>query len=592
MLSQFSQIIPIDSQKLNQLSAALAELNNEQKLWLSGYLAGQAADEQSVVSNPIQPSLDSKLTVLYGSQTGNAKQLAEEYCIEANQQGINTKLISLADFKPRQITKEHNIVLIVSTHGEGDAPDDAEIFYDYLLADTAPELKQLNFSVLALGDSSYEHFCQTGIDFDQQFEKLGGKRISPRIDCDLDFNDDALSWQTETLYYFTEHLKTVEETSNVVPINSQTTLKTYTRNSPFQAEILAIQPLTTDDSVKTIYHIELSLENSGINYKPGDSLGVFANNPKSDVDELLELLKLKTDETVDYQSEKNSISDLLTNTLEISLLNKKFLKFYAERFKLDELIKHLSDHQSYTNFIKNKQLIDVFKLFPAAITAQELVENLPKITPRMYSIASSQLANPDEVHLTIALVNAADDRTGLVSGALNKHAHVGDLVSVFVESNRHFKLPDDPSAAVIMIGPGTGVAPFRGFLQQRQAQQQSGKNWLFFGNPNFDHDFLYQLEWQQFIKDGVLNQLDLAFSRDQSEKIYVQDRLKEHALQVWQWLESGAHLYVCGDKDHMAKDVETTLIEIIKVHGELSSETAIDYLKTLKRNSRYQKDVY
>lgn len=594
MLSQINQIQPIEPQKLNQLTAAIAALNNEQKLWLSGYLAGQATVTtlNTAAESQVQHATESKLTVLYGSQTGNAKQLAENYCQAANDKGIQAQLVSLADYKSRQITKERNIVLIVSTHGEGDAPDDAEIFYEYLLADTAPELKQLNFSVLALGDSSYEQFCQTGIDFDLQFEKLGGKRIYPRVDCDLDFDDDAHSWQYETLTFYTEHLNQAEAASNVVPINTMTTSQTYNRNNPFQAEILTIQPLTTDESVKSIYHVELSLEDSGITYEPGDSLGVFAHNPDSDVAELLEILKINPDESVVFQTEKHRITDLLTHTLEISLLNKKFLQYYAEQFTLNDLTNHISTHEKFTSFIKDKQLIDVIQEYPSQISAQQLVDNLPKITPRMYSIASSQVANVDEVHLTIALVQASKDRTGLVSGCLYRHAKVGDTMDVFVETNRHFKLPQEPTTPVIMIGPGTGIAPFRSFLQHRKANEHTGENWLFFGNPNFNHDFLYQLEWQKHIESGLLNQLDLAFSRDQAEKIYVQHRLKEQAQKIWQWLESGAHLYVCGDKDHMAKDVEATLIEIITTHGELDNDAAIDYLKTLKRNARYQKDVY
>ncbi len=599
MLSHIGTIQPLDAQQLNKLNEALASLNAEQKIWLSGYLAGQTTDQLSGSTVTTLPQAnvgsESSLTVLYGSQTGNARSLAQTYFQAAKTQGIAAKLISLAEFKPRQITKEHNVVLLVSTHGEGDAPDDAEIFHEYLFSKKAPKLNHLSFSVLALGDSSYEKFCQTGVDFDQQLEKLGAKRIAERVDCDLDFEEQAKTWQQQTLRYFKENLKQAESHgSNVVPITSALNDDdtTYNRANPFAAEILTLQRITTDHSIKVVYHVELSLEGSNLSYQPGDGLGIFANNRSADVQTLIGLLQLDAKQTVQYQGEASTIEKLLTEVLEISLLNKKFLAYYADQFGLEALSKKIKDHEQFTQLISNRQLIDIFTEFPAVITAQELVDHLPKITPRMYSIASSLQTNPEEVHLTIALVNGNEGRNGLVSGALCNEFEEGDLVNVFIEPNNHFKLPQNPQTPIIMIGPGTGVAPFRSFLQERQITKQSGDTWLFFGNPSFDHDFLYQLEWQQFIADGTLNHIDLAFSRDQTEKIYVQQRIKEQAETLWLWLEKGAHIYICGNKDRMAKDVESELLNLIEQHGQLDAEQAQDYLKTLKRDKRYQKDVY
>ncbi|MCX7552700.1 assimilatory sulfite reductase (NADPH) flavoprotein subunit [Marinicella sp. S1101] len=597
MLTNLGDVTPIDQQKLSQLDTVLASLSAQQKTWLSGYLAGQVSTQTPPVAAEItnQPHTASSLTVLYGSQTGNAKSLANKYYQTAQQEGLTVQLVSMADFQPRQITKEQYLVLIVSTHGEGDAPDDAEILYEYLFSPKAPKLKQLHFSVLALGDSSYEQFCQTGIDFDQQLEKLGAQRMTNRVDCDLDYEEQAANWQQETLNLLIEKLKTTEfKGSNVVPLTTaiNDTTNTISRKQPFAAEILASQRITTTESSKVVYHIELSLEGSNLRYQAGDSLGICAPNRADDVTALLQQLKLDPSTPVTFDKQQHDLQSVLISELEISLLNKKFLHQYAENFNLSELSQRISSHQGFVDLTKTCQLIDVMTAYPAAIDAQTLIDHLPKITPRLYSIASSHHANPDEVHLTIALVDGKETRMGLVSGSFHGTLDVGDQVNIFIEPNNHFKLPEDPQTAIIMIGPGTGVAPFRGFLQERQALKHTGDNWLFFGNPNFDHDFLYQLEWQQYLKTGLLSRIDLAFSRDQAEKIYVQHKIKAHSALIWQWLEKGAHIYLCGDKDHMAKDVEAELIQVIEQHGQLDNAEATAYLQQLKRQKRYQKDVY
>jgi sulfite reductase (NADPH) flavoprotein alpha-component len=596
MLSHLGKIQPLNPGQLDKLTSALAELSGEQKIWLSGFLAGQALSQAPESGIPATDTHSKpQLTVLYGSQTGHAQALAERFSHEAKNQGIATQLISLAYYKPRNILKEKHVVLLVSTHGEGDPPDDAEMLHEFLFAEKPHNLSGLNYAVLALGDSSYEQFCQTGIEFDEQLAQLGAHRLVDRVDCDLDYEQEAQNWQQRALEELAKIVTPANQlNSNVVPFaNYQTSQTTqYNRQQPYAAEVLSIQKITTDDSIKNIYHIELSLEDSQIDYQPGDSLAVIAHNPSNHVLELISLLNLNPEESVNLQGQTLTLFQALTDKKEISLLNRKFLKFVAEITKERNLLDTVSNQDSFEQFVASRQLIDVFKAYPATLTAQQLVDELPGITPRSYSIASSHQANPEEVHLTVALVKTDEKRTGLVSGHLSQHINVGDCVDVYVEQNNHFRLPEATDTPIIMIGPGTGIAPFRAFLQERETHNHQGENWLLFGNPSFENDFLYQLEWQKFIQSGVLTKMDVAFSRDQEHKVYVQHRLEQQAKEVWQWLQRGAHIYLCGDKNRMAKDVESTLLNIIQQHGELSAEQAEQFLKDLKRAKRYQKDVY
>lgn len=601
VLLQNQTIGPFDANQLNQLNQAIQDFSPEQKIWLSGYLAGQSL---SLPQTAVEPQPQGSLTVLYGSQTGNAKNLAQGYAEHAQSQGINAKLISLADYKPRQISKESHLVLLVSTHGEGDAPDDAEIFYEYLFSDKAPQLTSLKYSVLALGDSSYEQFCQTGVDIDEQLHKLGAERIFERIDCDLDYEDDAEQWKNATVQLFSKDLKSETnnkgENNNIAPLSliKNDSQVTYDRNNTFASEILTIQKITTQQSVKNVYHIELSIEGSDMAYQVGDSIGIMANNDASLVSRLIELIDADGNDIVQYKGQEYPLQTVLTSHCEITLLNKKFLNFYAEHINAKHLKTAIETHEGFNHYVENRQLIDVLKEYPSAITAQHLVDNLTKITPRLYSIASSHNVYNDEVHLTVSLVESGldsvqkDVNSGLVSGLLCARSQEGDTVNVYVESNNNFRLPEDTNTDVIMIGAGTGIAPYRAFLQERQAQNATGKNWLFFGNPSFDNDFLYQLELQKFQQKHLLNRIDLAFSRDQAEKIYVQHKVKEQGKELWQWLQQGAHLYICGNADYMAKDVEQALIEVISQYGQMNQEHAQNHLKQLKRNHRYQKDIY
>ena len=492
------------------------------------------------------------------------------------------------------------VTLIISTHGEGEAPDDAEVFHEQLFSKKAPDLSELQYSVLALGDSSYELFCQTGLEIDNRLTELGGKRIHQRIDCDVDFEKPASQWVTGILSEVKSLLATESSPDNIttLPVQSIGNNKNSSiinKNNPYLAEILTIQKITARDSIKNTFHIELSIDPDLIHYQPGDSVGVVAQNNTKTVDQILAYWQLNGSEPYTFKSDTLDIRSLLTEHIEITQLSKPFIQFLTTKIENNTLVELATSHASFTDYCRDHQLLDLLLSFDPEhkIPVQDILNELKSITPRLYSIASSQATEEDEVHLTINLESTTTSgHLGLASGLLCDTSEVGDEVAIYIEPNLNFRLPENNDIPVIMIGPGTGVAPFRAFLQQRHESAAKGKNWLFFGNPNFSKDFLYQAEWLKMKKSGLLNQISVAFSRDQTHKIYVQDRLKEQGKQVWEWLENGAHIYLCGDAKYMAKDVEHTLIEIIAEHGTLSTHDAKNQLKRLKQTKRYQKDVY
>ena len=589
--------------QLNQLTPTLTPA---QLGWLSGYLAGlaqtqtgvSAAQPSPMVGDAVSP--EKFITILYGSQTGNAKALAQGYKAKLDAAGISAKLVNMADYKVKQLKNESHIVVIVSTHGEGDAPDDAVELHDFLSSKKAPKLPNLSFSVLVLGDSSYEFFCQTAKDFDKKLEELGAKRIVDRADCDVDYDDAADTWSQKVLDKVQDELK-AKSNSHVVSMphvgkpSLSVAAAQYSKKNPYTASLLDSQKITGRDSVKDIRHIEISLEDSSIQYRPGDALGVWFKNDPVMVDELLGLLELDGSTQVTINDDTLSVRDALIEKRELTQSYPSFATAYAGLANNPELNALIEDKAGLRVFLGERQIIDVVRQYPAKADAQALVDMLRGITPRLYSIASSQAEVEDEVHLTVALVEYdahGQVHQGGASGYLAQRLEEGGEVQVFVEKNDNFRLPESTDTPVIMVGPGTGIAPFRAFMQEREAQEAEGKNWLFFGNPNYTQDFLYQTEWQRFVKDGVLNKVTLAFSRDQEDKIYVQHRLLEQGAEVFEWLEQGAHFYVCGDANHMAKDVHAALVEIVQKHGAKSAEAAEEYLTALRRAKRYQKDVY
>lgn len=585
---------PLDIDQAAKLDDALGGMTAAQLQWASGYAAGMAVanGESRPVAAAAGVDAANSLTILYGSQTGNGEQLAQELENRVRNAGFAVTRKSLADYKPAGLKRESLLAFVVSTHGEGDPPDDAELFREFLLSEKAPALDRLNYSVLALGDSSYLNFCQTGREFDARLAELGAKRFAPMVECDLDYDADAERWVDG----IAQKLPELIDAANPVPkLRAVAPPARHDKHRPFAAEVLVNQKITAGGSSKDVRHIELSIENSGFSYEPGDSLAVLATNPPTLVQQFTDVLGLDGSTPVIVRDSNVSLADALRNELEITAASLGFLKTWSELANNDELTAMLQDKVRLGDLIDTHQVIDVVRRFPATVDAQALVNSLRTLSPRSYSIASSLDANPDEVHLTVAAVRYeafGTEHWGAASTHLADRIVEGENVRVYVEPNSRFRLPKNDAADIIMIGPGTGVAPFRAFVEERAERSSTGRNWLFFGDRQFHTDFLYQLEWQRHLKQGNLDRLDVAFSRDQAEKIYVQDRLAEQAANVFAWIESGAYIYVCGDAKQMAGDVDDALIDIIATHRRVSRDTAAAELKALRRNGRYQRDVY
>lgn len=588
--------IPLEDSRTERLEQVLNGLTPEQLQWISGYTAGLAAANanSSVPAVLAAPQADpaKSLTILIGSQTGNGDEVAKQLEAEARAKGFSVNLSNLADYKPANLKREKLVTFVVSTHGEGDPPDDAELFHEFLLSKRAPKLDDLKFAVLALGDSSYINYCQTGREFDERLVQLGAERLVPLAECDLDYHDAASSWTGEVLQRLPEF---ISAGATVPKLHAVEAPAVHDKYRPFSAEVLVNQKITGGDSSKDVRHIELSLDGSGLRYEPGDALAVFVENPPVLVLELLDELKFDADTRIRLRDQELRLEDALTSHLEITALNLGFLKSWAELGRNQVLKDLLDDQSALAELIDTHQIIDIVRRFPATPDAPTFVDALRKLSPRSYSISSSELENPDEVHLTVTAVRYeafGSDHWGAASTHLADRLEEGDSVRVHIEPNSRFRLPDDDATDIIMIGPGTGVAPFRAFVEERAQRNATGNNWLFFGDRNFSSDFLYQLEWQRHLKNKNLHRLDVAFSRDQREKIYVQDRIRELGIELYQWIQRGAHIYVCGDAKHMAGDVDAALVDVIAANAALSPEQAQTRLRELRRAGRYHRDVY
>jgi sulfite reductase (NADPH) flavoprotein alpha-component len=593
----------LDANQLAQLQQVTSGYSPLQLAWASGYFAAKSEYGQTAPIASASDAVAAKtLTILYASQTGNAKGVAKQLEQSAKAAGINVNFKNVADYKAKTLKSETHLLIVTSTNGEGEPPDDAIEFHEYLLGKKAPKLPNLTYSVLSLGDSSYEFFCQTGKDFDERLQALGAKQIAPRLDCDLDYDSETLSWTESMVTSLKDEL--LQSDSGLAPVIDlplvgNTAESQYTKQNPLTAEFSLSQKITGRDSAKDVRHIEIDLGESGLTYQVGDALGVWFENDPLLVDELISVLSLTGEEQISLkisgEQQTFSVKDALINQLEVTQTAPAFIEFWAQQSSSESLLAIAADKNSSREFAAVHQIIDVIKQSPVSVDAQTFVDALRKITPRLYSIASAQAEVEEEVHLTLGVVSYEADgkeRFGGASSYLAQRLEEGQAVKVFVEHNDNFRLPQNNDTPVIMIGPGTGVAPFRAFMQQREADDATGDNWMFFGDQTFTQDFLYQVEWQNYLKSGLLTRMDVAFSRDQAEKIYVQDRLKEQAADVFSWLERGAHVYICGDMSRMAKDVEATLLDIIGEQGKLSAEQAEQYLKDLRSNKRYQKDVY
>lgn len=601
----------LTNSQLEQLEALANSLGLEQMLWASGYLAGMAHARLGSPSPQLPPQSSSSLiksetvnlSILYASETGNAADLAYRVETRARGLGLKAQASDLASYKTRGLRDEQVILAITSTHGEGEPPEPGMGFFEFITSRKAPKLDGAKFAVLGLGDSTYEFFCEAAKILDNRFEELGATRLYTRLDCDVDYEERAEEWIDAVLSKLEPQKLSagISSSSNSVrltTISNSVQSQLHDKRKPFAARVMENITLTGRGSSKETRHIEFALDESGLQYEPGDALGVVACNDPALVHEFLELAGLSGTESVITKRGEVSISDALSRDFEITALTPKFLQHWAELSASEDLHKLVSEEnrKALNAYMPTHQIIDVMRRYPAAgINAASYTAALRGLQPRLYSIASSQLAVPDEVHITVSAVRYqmhGTERSGVASCHLADRAREDDAVPVYIQRNEHFRLPEDRQVPVIMVGAGTGVAPFRAFVQQREAQGPQGKAWLFFGERNFRTDFLYQAEWQGWLKEGALDRMDVAFSRDQTEKRYIQHVMRERGADLFKWLEDGAHLYLCGDAEKLAPDVHEALLSIVETQGLMTREDAIEYWRGLQRDGRYQRDVY
>lgn len=593
--ASFSGLLPLNPQQMARLQAAISDLTPAQLAWVAGYLWGRL-DRQP--AEAVQADDVAGVTLISASQTGNARRVAEALRDDLLAAQLSVTLVSAGEYKFKQIAAEKRLIIVTSTQGEGEPPEEAVALYKFLFSKKAPALTGISFAVLGLGDKSYPLFCQAGKDFDSRLAELGGERLLERVDADIEYQPIAAQWRAQVV----ERLKTCvlvpqPATHSAVPDIPH---NTYSKEAPLRATLALRQKITGRHSTKDIRHIEIDLADSGLCYQPGDALGVWYHNDPALVNELLALLNLKGDEPVTIASQTAvthtmPLAQALEQHYELTVNSAALVTRYATLTHSELLQPLLDDKAQLQHYAASTPLVDMVRSSPAALDAQAFIDLLRPLTPRLYSIASSQAEVGSEVHLTVGVVRyevAGHQRAGGASSFLADRLEEEGQVRIFVEPNENFRLPADPHTPVIMIAAGTGIAPFRAFIQQRAADGAPGKNWLFFGNPHFTEDFLYQVEWQRYVKEGVLSRIDLAWSRDQPQKVYVQHKLRDQGAQLWRWINDGAHIYVCGDANQMAKAVEQALLEVISEFGAMDSEMADEFLSELRVAHRYQRDVY
>ena len=592
-----SNLLPLNPEQLARLQAATTDFTPTQLAWVSGYFWG-VLNQQSgaAVAVPAQAAEVPSITLISASQTGNARRVAEALRDDLLAAKLNVKLANAGDYKFKQIAAEKLLVVVTSTQGEGEPPEEAVALHKFLFSKKAPKLDGTAFAVFGLGDTSYEFFCQSGKDFDSKLAELGAERLLDRVDADVEYQTAAAEWRA----------RVVEVLKARAPVAAPAQLATsgavndihtspYTKEAPLSATLSVNQKITGRDSEKDVRHIEIDLGDSGLRYQPGDALGVWYQNDPQLVKELVELLWLKGDEPVTVDGKTLPLAEALEWHFELTVNTATIVENYATLTRSESLLPLVGDKAQLQQYAAATPIVDMVRFSPAQLDAEALIGLLRPLTPRLYSIASSQAEVESEVHVTVGVVRYEIEgraRAGGASSFLADRVEEDGEVRVFIEHNDNFRLPANPETPVIMIGPGTGIAPFRAFMQQRAADGAQGKNWLFFGNPHFTEDFLYQVEWQSYVKEGLLTRIDLAWSRDQQQKVYVQDKLREQGAELWRWINDGAHIYVCGDANRMAKDVEHTLLEVIAEYGAMDAEAADEFLSELRVERRYQRDVY
>jgi sulfite reductase (NADPH) flavoprotein alpha-component len=617
---------PIPEDRRDQLQQLATELNREQLMWLSGYFAGAAAAAPSSIPGfqanllggqaraqhapsaaptaftqtaaaPAAAPLPT-LTIISASHTGNGRKISEKLLAAVQALGMQARMIKAGDYQPREIAKEKLLYVVISTHGDGDPPDEARALYEFLGTKRAPQLPELQYSVLSLGDTSYPKFCEAGRVVDERLAKLGAKRLLPRVDCDVDFEKLAQTWADDALARVREIKDKLAPAASVATGVAQAVAPApaaveLTRANPATAEVLANQRIVGRAALREVRHVELAFPGLGNMYKAGDALGIVHRNPEPAIDAVLKATKLDGAAAVTHDGKAHTLLEWLRDERELTRIARPLLVQVAKHANVD-ISELLGNASAMARLTATCQVSDILGSYPADWTPEALVNVLRPVTGRVYSIASSPAAVGDEAHLTVAVVGSDTDRK-LLAGAASHfvvHTPVDSNVQVWIEKNDRFRVPADGARDIIMVGPGTGVAPFRGFVQEREAAGATGKNWLFFGGRSLYHDFLYQLEWQQALKRKALHRVDVAFSRDQAQKIYVQHRLKEAGKELYSWLSNGAYLYVCGDATAMAPDVHAALLEIVAQHGAMDADDAQSWLADLTADGRYLRDVY
>ncbi len=583
--------------QLTTLHDFAGTLTRDQALWASGYLAGRA-DVPAGGGAAASPVVGRRLTVLYGSETGHSAALAKALGARAAAAGRAATVADMASYKTRQLKDEQDVLIVTSTHGEGDPPQTAMAFFEFIEGRKAPRLPDVRFAVLALGDSTYERFCEAGKRLDRRLEELGAARIAPRAECDVDYEEPAAAWTAAILATLQPGAGDGVPAPAVPHAAKEGAARgAHDKANPFTARIIDNIVLTGRGSDKETRHIEISLADSGLVYTPGDALGMVVPNDPKLVHDLLQALAAEASAPVKAKTRHTTLGEAFSRDYEITAATPRFLEHWTMLSDAAELKALIAPGAEAARraYLANHHVIDIVRAFPVrALSPDTLVAALRPMQPRLYSIASSLAAAPEEAHLTVATVRYSlhgHPRAGVASGYLADRGAPESTLAVHIQENQLFRLPA-ADAPIVMIGAGTGVAPYRAFLQEREAAGAAGRNWLFFGERHFRTDFLYQTEWQGYLKDGLLTRMDVAFSRDQAEKIYVQDRILEQGRDLYAWIGDGAHIYVCGDAARMAPDVHAALVSVVQIHGDMSEDAAQEYVRGLQQSRRYQRDVY
>ncbi|NJA05080.1 sulfite reductase subunit alpha [Methylococcaceae bacterium WWC4] len=570
-----------------------APYSDSQRAWLSGFFAGMHSHMLHSAGS-VNSANARNLHILFGSQTGNSESLAHDAAARAKSHGLVPIVKGMDEIEIGQLANIEYLLIITSTYGEGAMPDNAEMLWEAASGDSAPRLEKLNYAVLALGDTSYDLFCQAGKDWDERLQALGANRLFERVDCDVDFEAPAEQWLSEVIPLMADGAETVA----VVDTEAQPSKSQYNRKNPFPAKLLVNRLLTAGDSSKETRHYEISIAGSGLNYEAGDAMCVVPTNCPLLVADLVKALGCSGAEEEPVNSELMTLSEALRTHFEIKTPSKELIEEIAKRSGDQELnaLLQAGDKDKLADYLWGRDTLDLLLQFPGVeFSAAEFLRLLKPLQHRAYSISSSSKQHPDAVHLTVASVRYdahGRHHKGVCSTYLADLVDETTDVRIFFTPNNNFRVPSDDNLPMIMVGPGTGIAPFRAFLQERQARKASGKNWLFFGDRNAATDFIYRDEIEAMQSNGLLTKLDLAFSRDQADKIYVQDRMKEHGAELFAWLEQGGYFFVCGDAYRMAKDVDQALHDVIREHGKMTLVEAVEYVNQLKKDKRYVRDVY